>query len=123
MLIKVLFTLGIIIAVALIFRVKTQRSTPPQSTTTKATDSSSGVSSRFIVYTLLVLILSISSLVFMLHWSGQHQIVNIQITNNQGQVVNYQAYRKSIRGRRFTTLDGVAVTLGASDRIEMLEQN
>ena len=122
MLLKVLFTLAVILAVAVIFRVKNQpqKSSPPNA----ATDhSGGGVSSRAVIYTLLGLIISISILIFVLHWSNQRQIINIRVTNSQGETTNYQAYRKSIEGRRFTTLGGIDVTLGASDRVEMLGQN
>jgi len=119
-LIKVLFTLGVIIAVAIIFRVKTQA--PTSRLRTEGADDSSGkVSSRVVVYALLTLILSISALIFILNWSTRHQIINILVTNSQGEIINYQAYRKTIEGRRFTTLEGVAVTLGDNDRFEMIE--
>ena len=121
MLLKVLFTLAVILAVAVIFRVKNQpqKSSPPNTTTDR---SGGGVSSRAVIYTLLGLIISISILVFVLHWSNQHRIINIRVIDSQGETINYQAYRKTIEGRRFTTLDGVDVTLGASDRVEMLGQ-
>ena len=122
MLLKVLFTLVVILAVAVIFRVKNQPLKPPPPDA--ATDQSgAGVSSRAVIYTLLGLIIAISILVFVLHWSDQRQIINIRVTNSQGETINYQAYRKTIEGRRFTTLDGVDVTLGTSDRVEMLGQN
>ena len=122
MLLKVLFTLAVILAVAVIFRVKNQPLKPPPPDA--ATDRSrAGVSSRAVIYTLLGLIIAISILVFVLHWSDQRQIINIRVTNSQGETINYQAYRKTIEGRRFTTLDGVDVTLGTSDRVEMLGQN
>ena len=122
MLLKVLFTLAVILAVAVIFRVKNQPEKPPSSNA--ATDrTGGGVSSRAVIYTLLGLIISISILIFVLHWSDQRRIINIRVADSQGEITTYQAYRKSIEGRRFTTLDGVDVTLGASDRIEMLGQN
>jgi len=118
MLLKVLFTLAVVLAVAVIFRVKNQPQKPPPP------DAATGrVSSRAVIYTLLGLIISISILIFVLHWSDQRQIINIRVTDSQGETINYQAYRKTIKGRRFTTLDGVDVTLGASDRVEMLGQN
>ena len=122
MLLKVLFTLAVILAVAVIFRVKNQ---PQKSSAPKAATDRSGssVSSRAVIYTLLGLIISISILVFVLHWSDQRRIINIRVTNSQGETINYQAYRKTIEGRRFTTLGGIDVTLGASDRVEMLGQN
>ena len=122
MLLKILFTLAVILAVAVIFRVKnqTQKSPAPNAETDR---SGSGVSSRAVIYTLLGLIVSISILIFVLHWSNQRQIINIRVTNSQGETTFYQAYRKTIEGRRFTTLGGIDVTLGASDRVEMLGQN
>ena len=122
MLLKVLFTLAVILAVAVIFRVKNQpqKPPPPDAATDRA---GAGVSSRAVIYTLLGLIISISILIFVLHWSDQRRIMNIRVTNSQGETTNYQAYRKTIEGRRFTTLGGIDVTLGASDRVEMLDQN
>ena len=122
MLLKILFTLAVILAVAVIFRVKNQAQNPPPPSS--ATEhAGGGVSSRTVIYTLLGLIISISILIFVLHWSNQRQIINIRVTNSQGETTNYQAYRKTIEGRRFTTLGGISVTLGASDRVEMLDQN
>ena len=122
MLLKVLFTLAVILVVAVIFRVKNQPQKPPPLDAVTGR-SGGGLSSRAVIYTLLGLIISISILIFVLHWSDQRQIINIRVTNSQGETINYQAYRKTIEGRRFTTLDGVDVTLGASDRVEMLGQN
>ena len=122
MLLKVLFTLAVVLAVAVIFRVKNQPQKPPPPNAATGR-SGGGVSSRAVIYTLLGLIISVSILIFVLHWSDQRQIINIRVTDSQGETINYQAYRKTIKGRRFTTLDGVDVTLGASDRVEMLGQN
>ena len=121
MLLKILFTLAVMLAVAVIFRAKSQgqKPLPPDA----ATDGSGGgVSSRAVIYTLLGLIISISILIFVLHWSNQRQIINIRVTNSQGETTSYQAYRKTIEGRRFTTLGGIDVTLGASERVEMRDQ-
>ena len=120
MLTKIIFTLAVIVIVALIFRTKTG---PTRLRHTIDTDKDSGgVSARFVAYTVLSLVIATSALVFVLHWNEQHRIMNIQVTDSQGQSVTYQAYKKSIDGRRFTTLDNVAVTLGADDRIEILDE-
>ena len=120
MLTKIIFTLAVIVIEALIFRTKTQ----PARLRHPIDDNknSGGVSARFVAYTLLGLVIATSALVFVLHWNEQHRIMNIQVTDSQGQSVTYQAYKKSIDGRRFTTLDDVAVTLGADDRIEILDE-
>ena len=112
MLIKIIFTQ--------IFRTKAQPARPRHPIDDDK--DSGGVSARFVAYTLLALVIATSALVFVLHWNEQHRIMNIQVTDSQGQSVTYQAYKKSIDGRRFTTLDNVAVTLGADDRIEILDE-
>lgn len=120
MLIKIIFTLAVIVIVALIFRTKAQPARPRHPIDDDK--NSGGVSARFVAYTLLALVIATSALVFVLHWNEQHRIMNIQVTDSQGQSLTYQAYKKSIDGRRFTTLDDVAVTLGADDRIEILDE-
>lgn len=119
MLTKILFTLAVILVVALVFRVK---NTPAKSATAaKPAPSKGGVSATMVAYTLLGLVIAISALVFVLHWQDQHQVIDIQVTNSQGEALKYQAYKKAIEGRRFTTVDGVSVDLADSDRIEILQ--
>ena len=119
MLLKIFITLAVILDVALIFRVKQPKRAA--TSTEKKQPEKSGVSSSIIVYTLLGFIVSISVFIFVLNWTEQHRIINIRITSSQGEIINYQAYQKDIEGRRFLTLDGVNVTLGDSDRVEMLD--
>ncbi len=116
MLTKILFTLIVIVVVALVFRNKTAARKPAAS---PAPAADGGVQSKTVIYVLLGLIVAISALVFALHWQDQHQIFNIRVTNGSGETIDYQAYKKSISGRRFTTLDGREVTLGDGDRVEM----
>ena len=116
MLTKILFTLAVILVVALVFRVK---NTPAKPAT--AVPSKGGVSATMVAYTLLGLVIAISALVFVLHWQDQHQVIDIQVTNSQGDTLKYQAYKKAVEGRRFTTIDGISVDLADSDRIEILE--
>lgn len=119
MLTKILFTLAVILVVALVFRVK---STPAKSAATaKPSPSKDGVSATMVAYALLGLVIAISALVFVLHWQDQHRVIDIQVTNSQGETLKYQAYKKAIEGRQFTTIDGVSVDLADSDRIEILE--
>ena len=120
MLTKIIFTLVVIVIVALIFRTKTGPARLRHSIDNEK--DAGGISARFVAYTLLALVIATSALVFVLHWNEQHRIMNIQVTDNQGQPVTYQPYKKSIDGRRFTTLDNVAVTLGADDRVEILDE-
>ena len=119
MLTKILFTLAVILVVALVFRVKNTPAKPAAAA--KTAPHKGGVSAAMVAYTLLALVIAISALVFVLHWQDQHRVIDIQVTNSQGEVLKYQAYKKTIEGRRFTTIDGVSVDLADSDRIEILE--
>ncbi len=119
MLTKVLFTLAVIIIVAVVFRYKGEKSAASAPRRTASRPAQRGVQSRTVIYALLGLILAISVLLFVLHWQDQHEIVNIEVTDGGGNTISYQAYKKSIEGRHFTTLDGRRVTLGDNDRVEM----
>ena len=121
MLTKILFTLAVILVVALVFRVKNTPAKPVKPQAAQAPNSKGSVTAAMVAYTLLGLVIAISALVFLLHWQDQHQVIDIQVTNSQGNTLKYQAYKKSVEGRRFTTIDGVSVDLADSDRIEILE--
>ena len=119
MLTNILFTLAVILVVALVFRVK---NTQAKSTAVdKTAHRKSGLSEAMVASTLLGLVSASSALVFVLHWHDQHRVIVFQVTNGQGEALKYQAYKKAIEGRRFTTIDGVSVDLADSDRIEILE--
>ncbi len=120
MLTKILFTLAVILVVALVFRVKNTSAKAVKPAAAQTQNSKGGVSAAMVAYTLLGLVIAISALVFVLHWQDQHQVIDIQVTNSQGNALKYQAYKKAIEGRRFTTIDGVSVDLADSDRIEIL---
>ncbi len=118
MLTKILFTLAVILVVALVFRTKSQ---PAGASAAPAPDKG-GISAPMVAYSLLGLVIAISALVFVLHWQEQHRIINIRVIDSQGTTLNYQAYKKAVDGRRFTTIGGLAVDLADSDRIEILEK-
>ena len=117
MLTKILFTIVVIVGVALFFRTKNETAAatevPPPTTETAP-------STRAIAYALIGILVAISIGVFLYKWQQDNRIVNIRITTESGEVVNYQARHKDIDGRNFLSLQGVKVTLGAGDRVEML---
>ena len=122
MLTKILFTIIVILVVAVVFRHKNlsqqAAKTPARQANPKPKDDS-GVQPRTVMYAILALLIVVSGLVFMLHWQDQHQIINLEVTDASGNATHYQAYKKSISGRKFETLSGIQVTLGDSDRLEM----
>ena len=121
MLTKIFFTLAVVVIVGLVFRHKQM----PKVAATQVLESSNneqqtGVETKTVIYAILGLIIVLSTLVFVLHWQDEHEIINIRVSDASGQQTDYQAYKKSIDGRTFTTLDDRQVTLGDSDRVEMM---
>ena len=117
---KLLFTAIVIIIVLLVFRTRHQKTKPPTPTISNESPGI-GISARAIAYTLLIVVLAVSAVIFTLHWSEQHRVIDIRVTNAQGEITRYQAYKKTIQGRRFITLEGVTVNLGDGFQVEMIE--
>ena len=121
MLIKILFTMAVIIVVIVFFRRK--RGDAPAVAVPAASrdgEEDRSVSPRTLAYSLLGALAGISLLVFELNRRAQNRIVDIRVISD-GATTRYRAQRKSIKGRRFVTLDGAQVILGESDRMELLD--
>ncbi len=121
MLTKIVFTLVVIIGVALFYRNK-QSGTQPTRTKPKPDPPQGPPSTRALAYIMLGILVAISCAVFAYHWHRDNRIVNIRVTAEGSEVVHYQARHKDIKGRKFISLDGIQVTLGQGDRIEILHQ-
>ena len=119
MLTKILFTLAVIVVVAMVFRTKT---TPNAAPVNPAIEHNSSLSVRVVTYGILGVLLLISAVVFIFKYQSDNTIINIRVISEDGTSTIYQAHQKTIKGRQFTTLDNRQVTLGESDRIEMDEQ-
>ena len=117
MLSKILFTIVVIIGVALFFRNKNAANAPQE---TAPPPAEAAPSTRAIAYALIAILVVISVGVFFYKWQQDNRIVNIRVTTETGEVVNYQARHKDIDGRRFLSLEGVQVNLGTGDRVELL---
>ena len=122
MLTKILFTLAVIIVVYLVYRTK---SAPPSKKRTKAQLAEAARQRRvvqIVAYAFIGIFAVVGGVIFLLNWWEDHRVIDIRVVNaNSGQTVTYQAYKKAIEGRRFTTVDGREVTLGDNDRVEMVE--
>jgi Na+/H+ antiporter NhaC len=114
MLTKIIFTLIVIVIVALVFRNK-QASRPAEKV--QPTDVGS-LSTRTVAYCILALLITISITVFIFSYRADNQIITIRVISEDGNSTIYQAKQKFIKGRQFQTLDGTQVSLGESDRIE-----
>jgi len=120
MLTKLFLTLAVIIVVALVFRTKQAgKNIPPPP---EETSESSSLSTRVVAYIILGVLGVISITVFVVDYRIDNQIINIRVIAEDGIGTMYQARQKSVKGRKFVTLDGKQVTLGESDRIEIQQQ-
>lgn len=116
MLTKILFTLAVIIVVALVFKTKTA----PKTRVVEVSESQEGsLSVRTVAYLIIGVLIIISATVFVFKYRSDNQIINIRVIAEDGASTVYQARQKEIKGRQFRTLDNTLVTLGESDRIEM----
>jgi hypothetical protein len=125
MLTKILFTIVVIIGVIIFFRNKQTNANaarPRPAPATATAEQGGSISTRTLAYGLIAVLVAISLLVFVISWHSSNRIVNIRVISDGGTSMNYQARHKSIKGKSFVTLEGTQVTLGESDRVEMIEQ-
>lgn len=120
MLTKILFTAAVILVVALVYKGRTANRVKKAPVSSKAQENS--IPTPALAYIIVGLIIAASGFFYFLHWQEDHQVLSIKVINGtSGKIVNYKAMRMMMNGRRFETLDGRTVTLGDSDRIEILE--
>ena len=120
MLTKILFTAAVILIVALVYKGRTAKRVKKPIVNSNVQEKS--VPTTALVYIIVGLIVAASGFFYLLHWQEEHQVLSIKVINGaSGKSVNYKAMRMNMNGRRFETLDGRTVTLGDSDRIEILK--
>lgn len=121
MLTKILFTLVVIIGVAIFYRNKamTENQTRAKKAQAEKNDS---IPTRALAYVLIGVLIAISIAVFAYNWQQNNRIFNIKVTASSGEVINYQARHQDIDGRTFVTMDGIQVSVGQDDKMEMRVQ-
>ncbi len=120
MLTKILFTVIVIVIVLLIYQTRfkpvartVQKMRPGDSTFVKP--------SKWVIYSVVIVLALASGVVYFFKWQNDNSIITIHVVSvDQEEPAIYKALQKNIKGRTFTTLDGRMVTLGDSDRIEIL---
>lgn len=122
MLVKILFSAAVIAGALLWLRVmrKPADASRDADVDAEADSHDAAPSVRAVAFGLLGVVLIASLAVFALKLRHDYRIIELRITSGDA-VATYHARQKSIRGRRFTTLDGARITLGENDRIETTE--
>lgn len=126
MITKILFTMLVIIIVGMIFRTQNQaraNQAPRQAKKAPASsDESSSLAPKTVAYILIGLLILVSGAVYYFSWSDANTLVKLRVINANGALSEYQAYRKDIKGRQFTSIGGIQIQLADSDRLEMLSE-
>ena len=126
MITKIFFTMLVIIIVGMIFRTQNQtraNQSPQQpKKAPAATDEPSSLAPKTVAYMLIGLLIVVSGVVYYFSWSDANTLVKLRVINASGALSEYQAYRKDIKGREFTSISGVQIQLADSDRLEMLSE-
>ncbi len=130
MLTKILFTALVVAVVYALYRFRSRTAqgaaAAPAKPAAIQSKEHSGHSrlGRIAAYGLVALIIAISSVFYYLHWREQHTVVTIRVIDGRsGNATVYKAYKKSITGSRFESLDGKTVILGEAERVEMVEND
>lgn len=121
MLTKILFTIAVIVVVLLVYQARFR---PVSQAVQKAKHNTAfpNKPSKWVVYTVAGILAVSSGVVYFFKWQSDNTILTIRVINaQQEEPFSYKARQKDIKGRTFTTLDGRVVTLGASDRIELID--
>ncbi len=117
MLTKILFTAAVIGLVVAVYRLRRTRGTPPHQR--PSAGNPAGVR---MVYGLVGVLVALGAVLYFVHWRDEHRVVEIRVFDDQSSAPTvYRAYRKTIQGRTFESLDGRQVTLGERDRVEMVD--
>jgi len=111
---KILFTLVVAIVVMVFFRRRRMRAVAAAETP----GGERSLSARALAYVLLGALGGVSLVWFALDYREANRIVHVRVISD-GAAADYRARHKSIRGRNFTTVGGVRITLGAGERIEI----
>ena len=77
----------------------------------------------WIVYAIASVLALAAGVVYFFKWQSDNKVITIRVVTSQDQEpASYKAFQKDIKGRTFTTIDGLQVTLGDADRIELIDK-
>ena len=136
MLTKILITLLIIIGAVVFLRHKKSlhqqplNSAEPRTITIQAEPADITKTSviqaniKLIAFGVLSLTLLTGTAMLFFNWQDDHRVYEIKIVNPQtGNTDIFQAYKKDLQGRSFTTITGQQIKVSEMERLEFMEQN
>lgn len=79
---------------------------------------------RLGAYLFLILMTGLGGALYYSSWRDDHTIITVNlIRDGQLEPVSYEVYKYQLGDRSFTTIDGVTVTVAASERMEIVGLN
>lgn len=118
---KVLFTLGVVLVVALIWRTRQptplQRREAPRLINPASPRRFNGV--RYLAGAVVMVLVVASGYLLYDHWRDRHEVIFIRVVDaSSGRAVDYRARRGDIGDREFITEDGRQIVLAETERLE-----
>lgn len=115
MLSKILFTLAVIAAVVLLFRLRARP--VPQA---EAAPDETAQGFRWLALLAVGLMILGSAYFIWQTWRDASEVLVLKVVDTRsGHVTEYRAYRSDLDGRSFRTLDGRRITLAETERLEV----
>jgi|APSaa5957512535_1039671.scaffolds.fasta_scaffold69592_2 hypothetical protein len=72
-------------------------------------------------YMFLFLMVGIGAALYYFDWQDDHTVLTVNLhRDNNAAVVSYEVYKYQLDNRSFTTIDGRAITVASSERMEIL---
>ncbi len=125
MLTKILITLLIIVGAVIFLRHKKSLNPPtPKIITVIETKPANIIQSniKLIAFSVLSLTLLMGTAMLFLNWQDDHRLYEIKVVNPQsGNIHTFEAYKKDLQGRSFTTVTGQRIKVSEWERLEFQE--
>lgn len=117
---KLLFTIGVILVVALVWRTRSPRPTTGSAAPRLINPSTQRRSPiRALAVGAVVLMLLASGYLLYEHWRDGSEVIFIRVVDaGSGRAAEYRAQRGDIQDREFVTTDGRRIVLAETERLE-----
>ncbi len=117
MLKKILFTILVAAVVLLFYKIK---NSAPQTQPPKHELPEGRLSTQLMAYIIVGFLLLFSGIYFALNWLDDRSLITVKVISGENSVSEYQIKKNTLKGRKFTTIDGRIIELGENDRLEIL---
>ncbi len=123
---KILLTLAVILIAFALVRQRSKDNAGSASASTaslpdrtdKAADPGLAQDLRIGAWMFLVLMVGLGATLYYFQWQDQHRIVTVTLhRDGQQEPITYEVYQYQLGDRSFTTVDGLTVTVAASERM------